>query len=121
MEQDRVKFDSFVKRTMQKVSIIDTRESPATLNEYPTSKKTLFEYYFNKEKKVWIAWEWVVPSYIHNTSLTFEDHFVPTAFTIQTEYILGLFSKVILKLYECDEKLLDFCVILGKLSSPRYW
>lgn len=94
LEDDRLKFDRFVKKTMRRSSINDTKEMPAKSNECPTSKETLFDYFFDRVKKIWVAWEWMVPSYIHNTTFNYCDHFVPTASTIQKGYILRLLNNV---------------------------
>lgn len=94
VEEDRVKFDRFVKKTMRKRPINDTKEMPAKSNECPTSKETLFDYFFDRNEKIWVAWEWIVPSYIHNITFNYCDHFVPTASTIQVEYILKLMNNV---------------------------
>lgn len=94
IENDRIKFDRFVKKTMHKNTINDTINEPANANQCPTSKETLFEYFFDRNKKVWIAWDWIVPEYIHNQTFNYCDHFVPTSATIQTEYILQLLNNV---------------------------
>lgn len=94
IESDRIKFDRFVKKTGRKSTINDTTDAPANANQWPTSKETLFEYFFDRSKRVWIAWDWIVPEYIHNAAFNYCDHFVPTSATIQTEYILRLLNNV---------------------------
>lgn len=91
---DRHKFDRFVKKIMRKKAINDTKESPAKANECPTSKETLYDYFFDRSASVWLAWDWMQPSYTHNTSSNYDEFFVPTASTMRFEYILKLLSNV---------------------------
>lgn len=94
LASDRIKFDRFVKKTMRKKTITDTSESPAKANECPTSKETLYEYFFDRRRGVWMAWDWLRPTYSHNASINYDDLFVPTASTIRLEYILKLLNNV---------------------------
>lgn len=94
LDDDWEHFDGFVKNILQKSVTIDSIESPATVDECPTAKKTLYEYFFDCNRKVWIAYDWIVPQYIHNVNLKFNEVFVPTADTIRINQILNQLSNV---------------------------
>lgn len=94
LEESQLRFDAFIKRTLELVACEDTPESPAPVGQLPTQKPTLFEYYFDIERKLWLAWEWIIPSYVHDASLHFSDILVPTRDTLKIEQVLHLMNKV---------------------------
>lgn len=94
LEADSICFDEFVKNIMQKPQVIDTVERPANVNECPTSMKSLFDYFFDCHRTAWIAYEWVVPHYIHDVNLKFNEIFVPTADSIRITQILNQLNNV---------------------------
>lgn len=91
---DRLKFDVFVKKRIDLLQIIDTKSKPAKSSQFPTTKQTLYDYYFDVPQGVWIAWDWIIPEYIHDKTKMFWDIMVPTAYTLEAEYILSLMNKV---------------------------
>ncbi|XP_050088792.1 dynein axonemal heavy chain 10 [Anopheles aquasalis] len=94
LEESQLRFDAFIKRTLELVACEDTPDSPAPVGQLPTQKPTLFEYYFDIERKVWLAWEWIIPSYVHDSSLHFSDILVPTRDTLKIEQVLNMMNKV---------------------------
>uniref|UniRef100_A0A182NRZ8 AAA+ ATPase domain-containing protein n=1 Tax=Anopheles dirus TaxID=7168 RepID=A0A182NRZ8_9DIPT len=94
LEESRVRFDGFIKRKLEKTAAEDTQENPASTGQLPTLKPTLFDYFFDIERKQWLAWEWVIPSYEHDAGLHFSDILVPTMDTLKIEKILDLMNKV---------------------------
>nr|XP_040226033.2 dynein axonemal heavy chain 10 isoform X2 [Anopheles coluzzii] len=94
LEESRIRFDGFVKRNLEMIAAEDTRESPATTGQLPTVKPTLFDYFFDIEHKQWLAWEWVIPGYVHDATLHFSDILVPTMDTMKIEKILDLMNRV---------------------------
>lgn len=94
IEESRVRFDSFFKKIYPRMSIEDSPETPANTTQFPTAKPTLFEYFFDQEKKSWTAWEWIVPDYVHDPNVKFNDILVPTVDTMRTEKILSLMNEV---------------------------
>uniref|UniRef100_A0A182TQL6 AAA+ ATPase domain-containing protein n=1 Tax=Anopheles melas TaxID=34690 RepID=A0A182TQL6_9DIPT len=94
LEESRIRFDGFVKRNLEMIAAEDTRESPATTGQLPTVKPTLFDYFFDIERKQWLAWEWVIPGYVHDATLHFSDILVPTMDTMKIEKILDLMNRV---------------------------
>lgn len=79
---------------MQKVERSDDAERPATTDECPISKKTLFDYYFDWNRGAWIAYDWIVPQYIHDVNLKFNEIFVPTADSVRLGRILNQLNNV---------------------------
>lgn len=94
LNDDCERFDEFVKSIMQKPTTIDTIDKPANIMECPTTKKTLYEYFFDFNRNVWIAYDWIVPQYIHDVNLKFNEIFVPTADTIRINQILNQLGNV---------------------------
>ncbi|XP_058060896.1 dynein axonemal heavy chain 10 [Anopheles bellator] len=94
LEDSQVRFDGFVKRNLDLVACEDTQASPATVGQLPTQKPTLFDYFFDLERKVWLAWEWVIPGYVHDASLNFSDILVPTVDTLKLQRVLHLMNRV---------------------------
>lgn len=95
IDDSRLKFDEFIKRLNPLMSIQDAPDKPANTSQWPTAKSTLYEYFFDIEKKEWIAWEWILPEYIHDPKMKFSDILVPTVDTLRTDWILQLMKQVI--------------------------
>lgn len=79
---------------MEKPSVVDSAEQPAADNQLPTTGSTLFEYFFDLKRMVWIAYEWIVPAYLHDIQLKFDEIFVPTIESVRMNQILNLLGKV---------------------------
>ncbi|XP_055696351.1 dynein axonemal heavy chain 10 [Lutzomyia longipalpis] len=95
-EGHREKFDQFVKMKINRTTILDTKENPANATQLPISRKTLYEYLFDPEKNLWIAWEWIVPDSPSQLVCTkrYQDILVQTADTIQINYLLRRINKI---------------------------
>lgn len=93
-EDARKMFDGFMKKQLTLINIEDTPENPANCTQMPTAKPSLYEYFFDLEQRAWIAWEWIVPAYIHDKELNFSDILVPTVDTLRTEFIISMMYKV---------------------------
>lgn len=94
IERDKAVFDEFFKRISGFPTVQDTIEKPAQGGQLPTGKPTLYEYFYSREKACWLAWEWVVPQYIHDPLMKFSEILVPTVDSTRTVNILGLNSEV---------------------------
>ena len=94
LDDNRIRFDVFMKKLNPMMSVQDSPEKPANTSQCPTTKSTLYEYYFDIERKEWIAWDWMIPDYIHNPMEKFSDILVPTVDTLRTEWILNLMNYV---------------------------
>jgi len=94
MDDSRIRFDAFMKKLNPLMAVQDTLERPANTTQCPTAKSTLYEYFFDIQRKEWIAWDWIVPEYIHNSHSHFNDILVPTVDTVRTEWTLNQMNKV---------------------------
>lgn len=90
----RRRFDIFMKKLNPTMTVQDTIEKPANATQCPSAKAMLYEYFFDQERREWIAWDWIVPDYMHNPSAKFSDILVPTVDTLRTEFVLGLMNQV---------------------------
>lgn len=77
------------------VNVNDSIDKPARTTQCPNSKPTLYDYFLDRDKKQWIAWDWIVPKYVHDPSMTFSEILVPTVDTLRTEKLLALMHQVI--------------------------
>lgn len=55
---------------------------------------TLYDYYFDMEKMNWIAWDWIVPKYVHDRQKKFTEILVPTIDTMRITWVLKLMNSV---------------------------
>lgn len=94
MDESRTRFDDFFKRLNPLMAVQDSFEKPANTTQCPSAKSTLYEYFFNIERREWIAWDWIIPSYVHKPTMKFSDILVPTVDTLRTEWVLGLMNQV---------------------------
>lgn len=76
------------------MTVEDTIDKPADSYQTPTSKETLADYFFDKTKKCWIAWDWIVPAYVHDVTSKFSEILVPTADTLRNQCILNMMNGV---------------------------
>lgn len=94
VDESRARFDEFMKKLNPLMAVADTVDKPANATQCPTAKSTLYEYFFDKAKREWMAWEWIVPAYVHNPLQKFTDILVPTDDTLRTEWLLNLMNQV---------------------------
>lgn len=79
---------------MQRPKVDDSFELPASVDQCPNSKKSLFDYYFDCNRAAWIAYDWIVPQYIHDVNLRFNEIFVSTADSVRISQILNQLNNV---------------------------
>lgn len=91
---DRTHFDALVKQLMKKELVPDSMERPAAPSQCPTSRATLYDYYFDAALGVWMAYDWIVPQYLHDAQLNYNDIFVPTADSVRINHILRQLRNV---------------------------
>ncbi|GAB0094127.1 Dynein heavy chain [Sergentomyia squamirostris] len=95
VDNHREKFDQFVKMKINTMkSFVDTVENPANATQVPISRKTLYDYFFDPETNQWIAWEWIVHDTSPQTIQRFQDILVPTADTVQIDYLFRRINKI---------------------------
>lgn len=89
-----MQFDIFVKKLFGMVNVEDSALKPATTTQCPSSKETLYDYFLDRDRKIWLAWEWTTPEYIHDPMMKFSEIVVPTVDTLRTNNILSLMNDV---------------------------
>ncbi|EDV22455.1 uncharacterized protein TRIADDRAFT_50643 [Trichoplax adhaerens] len=92
-EDSREKFDQYVKY----ISGLQTIEEEGVVvgpGELPGAMPTLYDYYFDANKKKWISWNSIVPQYEHKPEVRFNDILVPTMDTIRNTWLLEQMRKV---------------------------
>ncbi|CRL07346.1 CLUMA_CG020322, isoform A [Clunio marinus] len=94
IDDSRTRFDIFMKKLNPLMTVQDSIDKPANTTQCPSSKETLYEYFFDLERREWIAWDWLVPEYIHNPTIKFSDILVPTVDTLRTNWILSLMNEL---------------------------
>lgn len=94
IDESRARFDDFMKKLNPLMAVQDSKEKPANTTQCPSEKSTLYEYFFDIERREWIAWEWMIPEYVHKPSTNFSEILVPTVDTLRTEWVLNLMNQV---------------------------
>lgn len=94
IDYDREKLDKYIKKSMGMVPVEDTPEKPANGSQCPSAKLMLYDYFFDRQQRLWIAWEWIVPEYIHDRKKEMSEILVPTVDTLYTSAMLGLMNTV---------------------------
>ena len=93
LEDGRVKFDQMCKR----LSNLTSNPSPgasAKPGEVPTDLDTLYQYYYDPKRRLWVPWTELVPEYIHDCSKRFTEILVPTIDTQRITWLLQLMLKI---------------------------
>jgi len=60
----------------------------------PVSFPTIYDYILDVKKKVWMAWKWLVPTYLHDRQKNFSDILVQTIDTLRTIWFVELMSNL---------------------------
>lgn len=94
LEEDRLEFDTFIKKQCTLMGVDDSPEQKCDFTHIPNAFPTLYDYYFDIPKKEWVAWEWLVPEYIHDKTMKFHEILVPTIDTVRITYVLKLMNDV---------------------------
>lgn len=87
-------FDEFMKSQISMLAANDSIEQKCDLIHLPTAFPTLYDYFLDIENKVWVAWDWLVPEYVHEENQRFSQILVPTVDTVRVTYILKLMNKI---------------------------
>ncbi|XP_012151823.2 dynein heavy chain at 89D [Megachile rotundata] len=91
---ERPRFDEYVKKTAGFMLVQDTDDKPATVRYIPVTEKTLYEYYLDVKKNIWVSWRSLVPEYVHDRAKHFSEILVPTIDTARTMWFVQLMSDL---------------------------
>ncbi|KAJ2948630.1 hypothetical protein O0L34_g7885 [Tuta absoluta] len=94
IDDGRNDFDLYVKKACPMLLVDDTPEKKATTKHFPMGYPTLYEYCLDIKRKVWDAWEWMVPDYVHNRDVKFNTILVPTVDTLKMTWIIKIMESV---------------------------
>ncbi|XP_064612357.1 LOW QUALITY PROTEIN: dynein axonemal heavy chain 10-like [Liolophura sinensis] len=93
LEDGRVKFDTQVKY-LASLPPVTEEDKLAGPGEMPSVEPTLYEYFWDVNKKKWMPWSKLVPKYVHNPEMKFNEILVPTVDTVRTTWLLQLMVKI---------------------------
>ncbi|GFS12625.1 dynein heavy chain 10, axonemal [Elysia marginata] len=91
LEDGRAKFDGYVKYLASLTQVQEDKYASA--GELP-GIQTLYEYFYDGEKKQWIPWSKMVPNYVHNPDLKFYEILVPTVDTVRATWLLEMMVNI---------------------------
>lgn len=108
---------------MGMVPVEDSPEKPATGSQCPCYKPMLYDYFFDRKKRVWTAWEWIVPEYTHDRKMQMSEILVPTVDTLYISAMLNLMNNVgqINIQYIFAYILFFFFTCTDQTTSPLSW
>ncbi|CAH1165598.1 unnamed protein product [Phyllotreta striolata] len=92
--QSRLDFDDYIKSQNSLMYMDDTPDAPCDLRHTPHAFPTYYDYYLDIKKQVWVAWEWLVPKYVHEPGRKFSEILVPTIDTVRTTFLLDLSNRI---------------------------
>ncbi|KAI4497255.1 hypothetical protein M0802_007739 [Mischocyttarus mexicanus] len=94
VENARKSFDDYMKKNTGLMLVEDTSEKPATIRYIPILFNTLYEYFLDIHKRIWVPWKWLVPSYIHDRLKNFSEILVPTEDTLRAIWFINLMNNL---------------------------
>ena len=60
----------------------------------PVSFPTIYDYVLDIKEKIWKAWKWLVPMYVHDRQKNFSDILVQTIDTLRTTWFVNLMNNL---------------------------
>ncbi|CAL1680177.1 unnamed protein product [Lasius platythorax] len=94
VDNARPKFDEYMKKMSGLILVQDTPAKLATTRYIPVSFPTMYDYVLDVKRKVWMAWKWLVPTYLHDRQKTFSDILVQTIDTLRITWFVNLMSNL---------------------------
>ncbi|EZA57210.1 Dynein heavy chain 10, axonemal [Ooceraea biroi] len=94
VDEARSKFDEHVKKICGFILIQDTPTKMASARHIPASFPTMYDYMLDVKKKIWMAWKWLVPAYVHDRQKSFSDILVQTIDTLRTTWFMNLMNNM---------------------------
>ncbi|CAH2003821.1 unnamed protein product, partial [Acanthoscelides obtectus] len=90
----RSDFDEYMKANMSMLPADDSSENKCDLRHIPTAFPAIYDYFLDIKHRCWVAWDWLVPGYIHDRTRRFSEILVPTVDTVRVTYLLELMNKI---------------------------
>ncbi|KAM0726763.1 Dynein axonemal heavy chain 10 [Formica fusca] len=94
VDNERPKFDEYMKKISGLIQVQDTSAKLATIRYIPVSFPTMYDYILDIKRKVWMAWKWLVPTYLHDRQKIFSDILVQTIDTLRITWFVNLMSNL---------------------------
>lgn len=94
VQECREDFDQFIKKQCPMMNFDDTPEEKSDILHMPATFPTLFDYYLDIKERYWVAWDWLVPAYLHDRDKPFSQILVPTVDTVRLTHVLKLMNQV---------------------------
>ncbi|KYQ51703.1 Dynein heavy chain 10, axonemal [Trachymyrmex zeteki] len=94
VDEARSKFDEYIKKISGFMLVQDTPAKLATAKFIPVSFPTIYDYILDIKRKVWMAWKWLVPIYVHDREKNFSDILVQTIDTLRTTWFVNLMNNL---------------------------
>ena len=91
LEDDHVKFDAYLKHLS---GLTLSMEVEVRCSEIPILLPTIFDYYLNVEKLTWVSWSSMVPNYVHNPDVHYNQILVPTIDTVRSKWLVQLMVQI---------------------------
>ncbi|XP_012945762.1 dynein heavy chain 10, axonemal-like [Aplysia californica] len=92
IESSRLRFDAYLKYLACMSAIQDETVEPK-VGELP-SWKTLYDFTYDVDRRVWVPWAKLVPEYVHDPQRKFYDILVPTVETFRATWLLQLMMNI---------------------------
>lgn len=93
LDDGRVKFDAYLKR-LSGCTLNPSETGVIPAGEIPSAQPTLYDYYFDIEKRAWIPWTAKVPDYVHDPGMRFNEILVPTVDTVRSTWLVQLMVNI---------------------------
>ncbi|KYN03638.1 Dynein heavy chain 10, axonemal, partial [Cyphomyrmex costatus] len=94
VDEARSKFDEYIKKICGFTLVQDTPAKQAIAKFIPISFPTIYDYVLDIKEKVWNAWKWLVPVYVHDKEKNFSDILVQTIDTLRTTWFVNLMNNL---------------------------
>ncbi|XP_047141246.1 dynein axonemal heavy chain 10 isoform X1 [Hydra vulgaris] len=91
LDDDRIKFDAYLKYLSGLPLSMDTEVG---CTQIPILLPTLFDYFLSLEKCAWISWSSMVPNYIHDPNVHYNQILVPTIDTVRSKWLVKLMVQI---------------------------
>lgn len=93
LDEGRIKFDAYLKR-LSGLPSNPVENTIVKAGELPTALPTLYDYYYDVDQACWVSWSSIVPEYVHDPEVRFNEILVPTIDTVRSTWLVELMVKI---------------------------